>query len=310
MEQFSLEDLPLRHYQHPVWDSGRWAGFEPRPGDILVCTPYKAGTTWMQMICALLIFQRTEIDHPLAEISPWMDLKGHDAADVHATYAAQTHRRFIKTHTPLDGLPWYPQARYICVQRDPRDVFMSLLNHLQNWNPESRALFAQAMRDSGAEKPTVPDDPNAFFREWLTDGSFDWEEDGAPYWSVFRHGLTYWLHRDRPNIELVHYADLKRNLEAGMRRIAEFLEIEVPDGTWPRLVEAARFENMKKNADRTAPDTDMNMWKDNSQFFNKGTSGQWQGVLDSDSLALLEQVTAKYPAAYIDWLFNGSGGDA
>ncbi len=67
---------------------------------------------------------------------------------------------------------------------------------------------------------------------------------------------------------------------------------------------------MKKNADRMAPDTDMKMWKDNARFFNKGTSGQWQGVLNEDSLALLDQVAAKYPADYIDWLFNGAGGDA
>ncbi len=92
-----------------------------------------------------------------------------------------------------------------------------------------------------------------------------------------------------------------------MRRIAEFLEIDVPSHTWPRLVEAARFENMRKNADRTAPDTDMNMWKDSARFFNKGTSGQWQGVLNADSMALLDKVTAKYPADYIDWIFNGPG---
>jgi aryl sulfotransferase len=67
---------------------------------------------------------------------------------------------------------------------------------------------------------------------------------------------------------------------------------------------------MKTNADRTAPDTDMKMWKDNAQFFNKGTSGQWQGVLSGESLALLDQVKARYPADYIDWLFDGSAGGA
>lgn len=307
MTPFDLSDLPLRHYRHRVWDSARWQGFDPREGDILVCTPIKAGTTWMQMICALLIFQRTEFERPLAEISPWMDIRGHEAADVHASYAAQSHRRFIKTHTALDGLPWFPQASYICVQRDPRDVFMSLLNHLRNWNPDADAIFVREMREAGVGKADVPQDPNAFFRDWLTSGSFAWEEEGAPYWSVFRHGLTYWLHRDQPNILLVHYADLQHDLDAEMRRVAGFLGIDVPEDYWPELVAAARFANMKRNADRTAPDTDVKMWKDNSQFFNKGTSGQWQGVLDEESLALLDTVKARYPADYIDWLFNGSG---
>src|SRR5262249_38699700 len=34
----------------------RWEGFEFRPGDIVISTPKKCGTTWTQMLCALLIF--------------------------------------------------------------------------------------------------------------------------------------------------------------------------------------------------------------------------------------------------------------
>ncbi len=149
MEKLDLSALPIRRYDHPVWDSARWRGFAPRPGDILICTPYKAGTTWMQMICALLVFQRTEFHLPLAEISHWMELKGDTAQEVQAVYAAQDHRRIIKTHSPLDGLPWFPEASYICVQRDPRDIFLSMLSHLKNFNPESKAMFAREMREAG-----------------------------------------------------------------------------------------------------------------------------------------------------------------
>ena len=155
MDKLDLSALPLRHYEHLVWDSARWRGFEPRAGDILVCTPYKAGTTWMQMICALLVFQRSEFHLPLAEITPWLDLKAAEASEIHAVYAAQDHRRIIKTHTPLDGLPWFPEATYICVQRDPRDIFVSMLNHLENSNPDADALFRREMRDA-AEEPEGP----------------------------------------------------------------------------------------------------------------------------------------------------------
>ena len=306
LEKFDLGALPLRHYDHPVWDSARWRAFEPRAGDILICTPYKAGTTWMQMICALLIFQRGELHLPLAEISPWMDLKGHTAEKVHATYAAQEHRRFIKTHTPLDGLPWFPDATYLCVERDPRDIFMSLLSHLKNGNPDADAIFAREMRNAEGPPP-LPDDPDEFFRMWLSKGSFDWEKDGAPYWSVFRHGATFWEHRNAANIHMIHYRDLKADREGQMRHIAGLLGIEVADDKWQELIAAAGFESMKKNADRTAPDTDMKMWKDNSRFFNKGTSGQWYGVLSAQSLALLDQVKSRYPADYIDWLFDSPG---
>ena len=306
MDKLDLSALPLRHYEHLVWDSARWRGFEPRAGDILVCTPYKAGTTWMQMICALLVFQRSEFHLPLAEITPWLDLKAAEASEIHAVYAAQDHRRIIKTHTPLDGLPWFPEATYICVQRDPRDIFVSMLNHLENSNPDADALFRREMRDAAEEPEALPEDPNEFFRMWLTNGSFPWESDGKPYWSVFRHGVSFWAHRDEANILMVRYGDLKADLAAEMQRIAAALGIEVADDIWPDLIAAASFESMKKNADRTAPDTNFKMWKDNAQFFNKGTSGQWRGLLSAESLALLNTVTAKYPADYIDWLFHGS----
>jgi aryl sulfotransferase len=313
MEKLDLATLPARHYEHQVWDTRRWHGFEPRPGDILVCTPYKAGTTWMQMICALLVFQRAELPLPLAEISPWMELRAAPAEEIHAIYAAQNHRRFIKSHTALDGLPWLPQASYICVQRDPRDVFMSALNHMQITNPDADAIFKREAREaleSGAEPEPLPEDPDELFRYWLTTGAFEWESDGAPFWSLFRHGASFWAHRDAPNIHLVHYADLKADLEGEMRRIASALDIEVAEEKWPELVAAAGFASMKRNADRMAPDTNFKMWKDNAQFFNKGTSGQWQGVLSAQSLALLDEVKARYPADYIDWLFTGSAGGA
>ena len=306
MQTFALSDLPLRHYQHWVWDSARWQGFEPRPGDILVCTPYKAGTTWMQMICALLVFQRPELPLPLAEISPWMELRAAPAEDIHAVYAGQDHRRIIKTHTPLDGLPWFPEATYVCVQRDPRDVFMSMMNHRRNSNPEADAMFAREARDAAPDPDaeTLPEDENEFFRIWLTEGSFDWESDGRPYWSVFSHGASFWAHRHQPNIHLFHYAELKADRAAGMRRVADALGISMPDEAWPGLVAAAGFDSMKQNADRTAPDTNFKMWKDNTQFFNKGTSGQWQSALSSENLALLETVKARYPADFIAWLFQ------
>ena len=49
---------PVR-YVSPDEDSARWSGFPWRAGDVVISTRSKSGTTWMQMICALLIFGRT-----------------------------------------------------------------------------------------------------------------------------------------------------------------------------------------------------------------------------------------------------------
>lgn len=301
MEPFGLSDPPLRRYKTTVWDSARWNWFARRADDVLICTPYKSGTTWMQMICALLIFRTPDLPLPLAEISPWMDLRAAPADQVHAVYGAQTHRRFIKTHTPLDGLPWDGRAKHICVLRDPRVVFISMSNQMKNNNPEADALFMAEM-DPDAPKP--PEEPNALFRYWLSTASFAWERDGAPYWSALRHGATFWQHRAQDGILMVHYADMKADLAGQMRRVAAYLGIHIEEALWADLVHAAGFAQMKARADKTAPDTNFNMWKDNSAFFNKGVSRQWEGVLTDESLVLLDEALERYPSDYVRWLLR------
>src|ERR1700680_4877353 len=98
------ESVP-RRYRSPDEDSCRWLGFPFRAGDIVISSRSKHGTTWVQMICALLVFQRPELPAPLWELSPWLDWLVTPCSDVFARLAAQRHRRFMKTHTPLDGIP-------------------------------------------------------------------------------------------------------------------------------------------------------------------------------------------------------------
>src|SRR5215467_3851293 len=124
-------------YQTVFADSGRWDGFVFRPDDIVISTPAKCGTTWLQMICALEIFQITQFDRPLDCISPWLDVLMRPLNEVLADLEAQTHRRFIKTHTPLDGLPVGEGVTYICASRDPRDVAVSWDSHISNINPST-----------------------------------------------------------------------------------------------------------------------------------------------------------------------------
>src|SRR5690606_289651 len=94
-------------------DSGRWFDFSFRPGDIVVSTRSKSGTTWMQMICALLVFESPTLPRPLGDLSPWLDHLVVSKEKVFTLLAAQQHRRIIKTHTPLDGIPLVPEATSI-----------------------------------------------------------------------------------------------------------------------------------------------------------------------------------------------------
>src|SRR4051794_36383794 len=63
----------MHRYQSSDEDSARWIDFPFRSGDVVISTRSKSGTTWVQMICALLIFQTPDLPAPLTSLSPWLD---------------------------------------------------------------------------------------------------------------------------------------------------------------------------------------------------------------------------------------------
>lgn len=294
-----------RRYRHAVIDSERWVGFEHRADDIVISTSMKAGTTWMQGIMASLLWPRDDAPGPLNEITAWIDACFGPVEETWQKLDAMPHRRFIKTHLPADGLPLRDDVRYIVVGRDGRDVFMSLLNHWEKMRPDLvDELNAAAAARGIAPLPHFDPDMHRTFDTWISQGSFPWEGDGAPWWSHLSHAASWWELRERPNVLLVHYADMLADLEAEMRRVAAFCDIEVPEDAWPSMIERSSIAEMRSRADRSggAP----SFVGGARSFFFKGTNGRWQGVLTDEELARYEQRVAEVltPEA-ATWLEHG-----
>jgi aryl sulfotransferase len=277
-----------RTYRNHHMDSRRWDYFRSRPDDIVIGSSYKAGTTWTQAIVAHLLFPDGELPAPVGELSPWLDMRLAPLECVLAELDAQTHRRFIKTHLPLDGLPYEARLKYVYVARDARDVFMSLWNHYTNHTDEAFLLFNHLYGRLGDELPPPPEDIHEFWRQWTTRGWFEWETDGWPYWSHLYNVQSWWDHRELPNILLVHFSDLLRDTEREARRIAEFLEIDVPGPAWPGIVNAVSFAEMKRRGESYAPGGGVH-WKGGAEtFMHRGTNGRWRDILGEEELALYD----------------------
>lgn len=277
-------------YQNHHLDSTRWEEFETRPGDIVISTAYKAGTTLLQTIVTNMIFPEGDMPGPTQVIAPWLDMRITPRDEVVTALGCQRHRRCIKTHLALDGLPFYDHVKYIMVSRDPRDVFMSLLNHYRGLTPAFYESINGTPGRVGDEFPPFPGDVRALWRPWITRGWFPWETDGYPYWSHLHHAKTWWGFRHLPNIELLHYNDLRADLDAEMRRIAAYLEIDVPEELWSRVVHACQFETVKANPEKVVdPTYDTIFERGGDTFIHKGTNGRWKGVLDEDDLDLYRQ---------------------
>lgn len=293
-------------YQNHALDSTRWDHFLARDDDIIVATPYKSGTTWMQMIVMHLIFQDLQM-LPVWEFSKWLEKIGTPIEEIITHFEAQTHRRCIKTHLPLDGLKYFPQVKYIVVGRDARDVFISMWNHYSNFTD---AVFNGKNNNPnrfGDPFPRPPDDIREFWRDWMTKGWFDWESEGYPFWSNMRHVQTWWDFKHLPNILFVHYNDLLNNLESEIKRIAHYLNIDLSSDMLSKIAEAVTFANVKQNATQIMPDEDKT-WVDGANtFFNQGTNGRWREVLTEDDLALYHAaVQRELSPDCAQWLENGT----
>ena len=297
---------PSRVYRTWGMDSRRWERFRPRWDDIVIATYPKCGTTWMQRIVSLLVF-RDPAPLRLMDVSPWLDCRFVEPVEAAlARLEAARHRRFIKSHLPADGLPLFDELRYIVVARDGRDACLSYHNHVLSYTPWMLArLDAAGVEDGTGPFPRAPTETEAFFHRWLTQG-IPSEPDGLPLHSYFGFQRTWWQIRDRPNVLLLHYADLKGDLAGMMRRVAAFLGIEVPATVWPELVEAAGFQAMRRVGDTFLGETGAAFRGGGGTFFHHGENGRWHGRLDAADLNLYEAKAAALPADCSRWLAAGT----
>ena len=298
-----MPDVPTR-YTSPDEDSARWIGFSFREGDIVIATRSKTGTTWVQMICALLIFQTQDLPDSLSTLSPWLDWLITPRDEVYARLAAQDHRRFIKTHTPLDGLPADPRVTFIVTGRHPLDMAVSLYHHAANLNRERiRELIG---RDEPAPKRQERPPLHQWLVEWIGQQVDPRDAlDSLP--GVLWHLTDAWHRQAREDVVLVHYDDLVRDLEAEMRRLAHRLAIDVPTETWPSLVEAASFSRMRAQAASLVPDPS-GILKNGAAFFRRGTSGAGAEILTPVEVGRYRPRAAELaPPDLLEWLHRDPG---
>jgi len=301
----SISKMPVksREVQNHHMDSRVWNDFAFRPDDIIVSTYGKSGTTWVQQIVSQLIFKGDPSAMP-AFSSPWVDLRILPKDDLSAMLAAQKHRRLLKTHLPLDALVWNPDVKYIFVARDGRDMIWSTHHHFTIATP----LFWQLVNDTPGRvgppyQPPASPNPRGMLIDLVEDdsrGSLPW-----PFWS---HTRQWWEARDQPNLLLVHFNDLKKDMEGEMRRVAEFLDMpELSEQEWNNAVEHCTFAWMKAHPETTAPpQSEVAFSGGAKEFINKGTNGRWADVLtEEDNARYLAKAREELGEEGAQWLEKG-----
>ncbi len=265
---------------HNHFDSALWNNFSFRDDDIIISTYAKSGTTWVQQILAQLIFNGAT-DLQVAEMSPWVDFRLPPKEVKFPAIEAQTHRRFLKTHLPVDALVYSPKVKYLYVARDGRDVLWSYYNHHSKHND----LFYQeinAVGGPGIEPAKPPQhEIHEYFQVWL-------EKDGYPLWRYWHNVRTWWEIRHLPNLMLLHFSALKADMPGQIRRIAAFLDIPIDESNWEAILEHCSFDYMRAHAEPAVP-LGGALWEGGAKtFIHKGTNGRWRDVLTEEDNANYE----------------------
>jgi aryl sulfotransferase len=290
--------------------AARWAGLPLRPDDIVISSWPKSGTTWLQMICALLVFQVPELPAPLGELSPWPEELSLARDEIGARLAAQRHRRFIKSHLPLGAIPADPKVSYLVIARHPLDAAISAYFEQRNIAPPHHGAASghHTPRPPGpapSREPPAPPGPAPQRPAPVGDAPHDWLLrwlDGPELPRMLSHLTDAWDRRAEPNVVLLHYHDLCADLDGQMRRLAANLDIVVPESTWPGLVRAAGFEQMRAAADHLAPDR---TFKSKAGFFRRGTPGSGRELLSPAELARYDRRAAQLaPPGLLAWLHH------
>lgn len=265
-----MEPGKTRDYIGPVTNTERWDAFTLRPGDIVLSTPPKSGTTWSQAILMMLIHGKAARDRQVWRDSLWLDCTFHAPGDIAGLLDHQEHRRCIKSHAPFDGIPYDPAATYIAVYRHPIDMHFSMMTHISRMTLD----FMDHLHSGD-----IATDFARFLDAPVTDSG----TDDLSLASLAQHFLSFRRFADRPNVHLFHYADLSRDLPAMIRRFAEVAGLDVTDDLAQDIAEAAAFGSMKSVATRNSREN--SMFGNDGNFYAKGTSGKWVGKLTEDDLA-------------------------
>jgi aryl sulfotransferase len=170
---------------------------------------------------------------------------------------APERKRVIKSHFNWDLLPYSEDARYIMVIRDPKDIFVS-------------SYFFIKDSGLGAAMPSV----DTWYKLFRSDKFF---LGGS--WAVNTAG--YWAERHRPNVLIVSFKSMKRDLRATVLKVAKFLDVHVPDDVIEEVCRRSTFAYMK-TIDHKFHMGKMIPWRPPGSMMRKGVEGGSSELLSPD----------------------------
>lgn len=243
--------------------------YTPREHDVMVCTYSKSGTNWtLQIVTQIAAYGEAEFGH-IHDIVPWAEVQmlPYIVRLDEPTYKlAATGLRAVKTHLESDYVPYNERTRYITVIRNPRDVIVSAWHFTRTLMPMIKNLALEDFIEMHLAGDTI-------FGVWS------------------QHTAGYWSWRDRPNVLILFYEDMRRDLEGTVRKVAGRMGAHLTDEQIEKVVEKSSFSYMQNIDHKFAPDIP-GLTRDPGKpvMMRAGKSDAGEGELTPDQMTRIDQV--------------------
>lgn len=232
---------------------------EYRDGDTIITVPAKSGTTWTMNI----FYQLREGGNPsfgdiYAEV-PWVEFKerpdqpNEELLERWKKMPKNVPRAF-KTHaSPGPMHDFCDNLKYVVVMRNPEEAMVSLKPFFEQHSQRLWDLWEARDMKSFMVRPDLS------FEAWFYEVALKWKP-GPPDAPDVPGGMTtvffwsfiegWWSYRNKPNVLMMHFTDMKRDHEGSVRKIAKFLGYTPTAEQWPNILNYTSFEWMKENEDK------------------------------------------------------------
>ncbi|XP_061445439.1 sulfotransferase 1C2-like [Rhineura floridana] len=270
LELVEVDGVPLLSGCAERWS--RISTFKARPDDLLICTYPKAGTTWMQEIVDMIQHGGDPekcAQVPIYKRMPFIEMFSPLFSCLEEAEAMPSPRT-LKSHLPVQLLPpsfWEQNCKIIYVARNAKDNAVSYFHfhRMNNRMPE-------------------PGTWDQFLEKFLA-GKFAWG-------SWFDHVRGWWEAKDSHQILYLFYEDMKEDPASEIRKVAQFLDQELPEPVLNRIMEHTEFKSMKANPlanYSTMPGYNHLL----SAFMRKGAVGDWKAHFTVAQSERLDDICAQ-----------------
>lgn len=276
-----------------------------RDQDIVISVPAKSGTTWMMnIVYQLLNSGDPDFESVYSEV-PWIEFLSRPEQSEQeildwVSKMPKDKARAFKTHSAPPEVPFIEagsgkNVRYIVVCRNPEEAITS-------FKP-----FLEKHTDAWYELWGMP--RSAMTRNGFTDFYYEIIDKMGMQGMFFGFLAAWWPHRHKSNVLFLHYADMKKDHAASLRKIADFLAIYPDDKAWQEIQTYTGFKWMKEHAEKFEPASENSVpVLESGAMIRKGQVGtaKEDGMNEEISAHLYAAGKLIFPnQEALDWLYKG-----